>query len=116
VAALSAAAPRLTAHWSREPFMLDGHPYFALSIPGDELKANPFTLLARGDPGAAAHMGAWTLVLAGARGPGGAPSFVLLASEADPLMGRFASGEELQDHDCAIVGSPTALGSPAHFG
>jgi len=103
VAALSTAAPRLTARWSREPLILDGHPYLALALAGDDLKADPFKLLARGVPGAAAHMGAWTLVLAGARGRGGTPSFILLASEADPLMGRFASGEELQDHDCAVA-------------
>jgi len=103
VAALSAAAPRLTSHWSREPLTLAGHPYLALALAGDDLTADPFTLLARGVPGAAAHMGAWTLVLAGARGRGGEPIFVLLASEADPLMGRFASGEELQDHDCTVA-------------
>jgi len=103
VAALSAAAPRLNYHWSRAPLMLEGHPYLALILPGEDLKADPFALLARGVPGAASHMGAWTLVLAGARGRGGAPLFVLLASEADPLMGRFASGEELQDHDCAVA-------------
>ena len=103
VAALSGAAPRLTAQWSRDPLILGGHPYLALALTGKDLKADPFTLLARGVPGAAAHMGAWTLVLAGARGRGGAPIFVLLASEADPLMGRFASGEELQDHDCSVA-------------
>jgi CDP-diacylglycerol pyrophosphatase len=103
VAALGAAAPRLGVHWSRAPLILDGHPYLALVLAGEDLKADPFTLLARGVPGAAAHMGAWTLVLAGARGRGGAPIFILLASEADPLMGRFASGEELQDHDCAVA-------------
>jgi len=105
VAALSAAAPRIGAHWSREPLMLDGHPYLTLALAGEDLKADPFTLLARGVPGAAAHMGAWTLVLAGATARGGAPMFILLASEADPLMGRFASGEELQDHDCAVAGA-----------
>jgi CDP-diacylglycerol pyrophosphatase len=111
IAALSAAAPRLSSHWSREPLSLDGHPYLALALAGEDLKANPFALLARGVPGAAAHMGAWTLVLAGARGQGGAPIFVLLASQADPLMGRFASGEELQDHDCAIAPAARAPGS-----
>lgn len=109
VAALSAAGPRLSAHWSREPLMLAGHPYLALAVAGEDLKSDPFTLLARGVPGAASQMGAWTLVLAGARGPGGAPMFILLASEADPLMGRFASGEELQDHDCTVAQTaPTA--------
>jgi CDP-diacylglycerol pyrophosphatase len=106
VAALSAAAPRLGSHWLREPLILAGHPYLALALAGQDLKANPFTLLARGVPGAASHMGAWTLVLAGARGKGGAPIFILLASQADPLIGRFASGEELQDHDCVVAKAP----------
>ena len=47
-------------------------------------------------------MGAWTLVMAGVevRGRSG---FVLLAGRADPLHGEFASGELLQDHDCALA-------------
>jgi CDP-diacylglycerol pyrophosphatase len=28
---------------------------------------------------------------------------VLLAGHADPAHGDFASGEELQDHDCAVA-------------
>ena len=35
--------------------------------------------------------------------PDGKPGFVLLAGRADPAHGDFASGEELQDHECAIA-------------
>ncbi|HEY2050143.1 MAG TPA: CDP-diacylglycerol diphosphatase [Caulobacteraceae bacterium] len=101
-AALSADAPKITARWSRTPFMLDGHPYYAMRLMGDAPGANPFDLLANGVPGARTHMGAWTLVLAGAQFDG-QPGFILLANRADPLHGDFASGEELQDHDCRIA-------------
>jgi CDP-diacylglycerol pyrophosphatase len=47
-------------------------------------------------------MGAWTLVMAGVE-VAGRPGFVLLAGRADPLHGEFASGEVLQDHDCALA-------------
>jgi CDP-diacylglycerol pyrophosphatase len=101
-AALAADAPKTTAHWSRTPFILDGHPYYAMRLMGEAPPANPFDLLAQGIPGARADMGAWTLVLAGADF-GGHPGFILLANRADPLHGDFGSGEELQDHDCRIA-------------
>ncbi|MDE2356482.1 MAG: CDP-diacylglycerol diphosphatase, partial [Alphaproteobacteria bacterium] len=80
----------------------EGHPYFALRLRGDAPRADPFHLLAEGLPGARAAMGAWTLVLAGAK-VDGAPGFVLLANRADPARFDFGSGEELQDHDCALA-------------
>jgi CDP-diacylglycerol pyrophosphatase len=69
---------------------------------GDAPAADPFHLLAAGVPGARAQMGAWTLVLAGVE-VHGRPGFVLLAGRADPLRGESASGEVLQDHDCALA-------------
>ena len=101
-AALAADAPKITTRWSRAPFVLDGHPYYAMRLMGEAPAANPFDLLAQGIPGARADMGAWTLVLAGAEFDG-RPGFILLANRADPLHGDFASGEELQDHDCRIA-------------
>lgn len=102
LAALTADAPKTTGRWSRTPFILDGHPYYAMRLMGEAPAANPFDLLAQGVPGARADMGAWTLVLAGAEF-GGQPGFILLANRADPAHGDFASGEELQDHDCRIA-------------
>jgi CDP-diacylglycerol pyrophosphatase len=46
-------------------------------------------------------MGSWTLVAAPAP-VDGAPGFVLLADHVDPATMDRASGEELQDHACAI--------------
>jgi CDP-diacylglycerol pyrophosphatase len=102
VAALAAALPHLERQWSHVPLTLENHPYYAMRLEGDA-PANPFRLLAGGMPGAAKDMAAWTLVLAGATYPDGKPGFVLLAGRADPAHGDFASGEELQDHACAVM-------------
>jgi CDP-diacylglycerol pyrophosphatase len=46
-------------------------------------------------------MGHWTIVAAPAT-IDGAPGFVLLADHLDEAIMDRASGEELQDHACAI--------------
>jgi CDP-diacylglycerol pyrophosphatase len=82
---------------------LKGHVYRARWIADGALKAaNPFKLLATEMPGARRAMGAWTLALVGARGPGGAPGFYLLADRAAPAAGDYGSAEELQDHACRL--------------
>jgi CDP-diacylglycerol pyrophosphatase len=101
-AALKADARSIGPRWSRAPLILDGHPYYAIRLEG-AAPPDAFQVLAQGIRGAARSMGAWTLVLAEQDGADGRPGFVLLANRADPLRGDFASGEELQDHDCAIV-------------
>lgn len=103
VATLTADIPRIGRRWSRTTFTFEGHPYYAVRLPGDAPTADPFRVLADGVPGAAKDMAAWTLVLAGATLEGGQPGFVLLAGRADPAHGDFASGEELQDHECAVA-------------
>jgi len=103
VASLAVALPRVGKTWSRAPITLEGHPYYTIRLDGESPPANPFRVLADGLPGAARAMGAWTLVLAGATFEDGRPGFVLLAGHADPAHGDFASGEELQDHDCAVA-------------
>ena len=103
VAALTADLPRIGPRWSHAPFAFEGHPYYAIRLDGDTPAADPFRALADGMPGAAKDMAAWTLVLAGATFDGGKPGFVLLAGRADPARGDFASGEELQDHECVIA-------------
>ncbi len=101
-AAIADLAPRLGRTWSAKPFEIVGHRYLALRLDGEAPAADPFRLLAAGVAGARAQMGAWTLVLAGVE-VRGRPGFVLLAGRADPLRGEFASGEVLQDHDCALA-------------
>jgi CDP-diacylglycerol pyrophosphatase len=90
------------SQWAPFPVPLVGHPYLARAVASRDLSdANPFLLLADGVPGARADMGRWTLAVISIN-VAGAPGFVLLADQVDPSAGNRASGEELQDHDCAI--------------
>jgi CDP-diacylglycerol pyrophosphatase len=63
---------------------------------------NPFTLLADGVPGARTAMGEQTVVVVGAEFGGGFPGFIILTDQVNLARGDHASGEELQDHGCAI--------------
>ena len=47
-------------------------------------------------------MGRETLVVAGAFLASGQPGFDVLVDRADPASGDMASGEDLQDHGCAL--------------
>lgn len=89
--ARAAAGPR----WA--PLTLAGHPYLIRRLQGPVLHVDPYHLLAGSVPGAAGHMGEWTLALAG--DPDGR-DLLLLAGRADPAHGDEGSAEELQDHDC----------------
>lgn len=89
--------------WTQLKFPLTGHYYRAMRVTGLRLgHRNPFKLLARGVPGAAADMGHYTLVVVGMRFAGNVPGFVILADHADPAHGDNAGGEELQDHACQL--------------
>jgi CDP-diacylglycerol pyrophosphatase len=65
---------------------------------------NPFTLLADGVPGARMAMGEQTRVVVGAEFAGGSRGFIILSDQVNLASGDDASGEELQDHGCAIAG------------
>ncbi len=59
-------------------------------------------------------MGLQTLVVAGARFSDGREGFVLLTDRADLARGDPGSGEDLQDHDCKVLGpAPASPSSPA---
>jgi len=95
--ALRRAAPRIAGGWS--PISIDGRPYQALRVMGDELGgANPPALLANGLPAAGSDLGDFTLVVAGMEFKEG-PGFVLLADNG-------AAGELLLDSTCAIAATP----------
>jgi CDP-diacylglycerol pyrophosphatase len=64
---------------------------------------NPFTLLADGVPGARVAMGEQTLVVIGAEFAGGSTGFIILTDQVNLASGDHASGEELQDHSCALA-------------
>lgn len=97
-AALRAHGGQVGDTWAPFPVTLNGHPYWARRLAGPDLTANPLMLLADGLPGAKAHMGTETLVVAGATLPDGQPGFYLLADHVGAVPGDRASGEELQDH------------------
>lgn len=100
-AAIAKDIAKVGDKWAPFPEKLAGHDYRAMRIAGDALTANPFELLAIGiQP---ASMAAETLVVVGATLPGGAPGFVLLEDRADLATGDRGSGEELQDHSCALA-------------
>jgi CDP-diacylglycerol pyrophosphatase len=102
VAALHADEAAIGPAWAPLQAPLAGHTYRARFLSETALSAsNPFKLLAA-DVGAAA-MAQQTLVLAGAVSADGRPGFVLLADHFDPSTGDRASGETLQDHDCAVI-------------
>ena len=78
-----------------------GHRYSAMRVAAEDLAAaDPFKLLAAAKPAA---MSQQTLVVTGAEFAGGRPGFVLLNDQTDLATGDRASGEELQDHACALA-------------
>lgn len=104
-AALHRQLARIGERWAPLAEPLARHRYWARRVVGDELgDADPFKLLAAGKPGAAAAMNRLTLVVVGALFAGNRPGFVLLDTQLDLARGNHASGEELQDHACALAG------------
>ena len=102
-AALNDEAAKIGTRWVPLDIWLFGHRYSAMRIGGTSLAGhNPFKLLARGVPGAAAHMGYYTLVVVGVMSADHGPGFVVLEDHADPAHGDSAGGEELQDHACVL--------------
>jgi CDP-diacylglycerol pyrophosphatase len=107
IAAHDAIANNIAAigdQWARFPVKLNGHHYRAMRVAGETLDGvDPFRLVADGIPGASKAMDRQTVVVVGATLPGGTPGFVLLDSEANVAAGDYGSGEELQDHSCALA-------------
>jgi len=104
LAALKSADASIGAAWAPLPSPLAGHPYQAMRIEGADLsKVNPFALLATGIPAAGADMGDQTLVAVAATFGDGKDGFYLLTDHVDIAHADLASGEELQDHDCAVL-------------
>lgn len=103
-AALARQLPAIGTSWAKLPVRLAGHSYRAMRLEQASLAgADPFHLLADSDPAVAADMAYHTLVVVGATFGGNVPGFVLLDDRADLSIGDRASGEELQDHTCAVA-------------
>jgi CDP-diacylglycerol pyrophosphatase len=102
--AVAANFDKITKVWTPFPAALAGHSYRAIRIDQETLDGvNPFHVLADADPKALADMAMHTLVVVGAVFPDGISGFVLLDDHADLAAGDRGSGEELQDHTCAIA-------------
>jgi CDP-diacylglycerol pyrophosphatase len=101
---LNANLDKIGGVWTRFPVKLAGHSYRSFRIDQDTLTGiDPFRMLADADPEARADMGQHTLVVVGATFPGNSNGFVLLDDRADLLAGDLGSGEDLQDHACAVA-------------
>ena len=99
--ALDANLEKVGAEWAPFPVPLVGFHYRAIRIERETLVGvDPFHVLADAGP---VEMGMHTLVLVGETFANGAKGFVLLDDHADLAAGNRASGELLQDHDCAVV-------------
>jgi CDP-diacylglycerol pyrophosphatase len=115
--ALAAELASIGTNWADLRTPLAGHRYRAMRITGERLgSVNPFRLLAASLAHPAREMRWHTLVLVGARLPGArapGPGFVLLDGQVDLLRLDRASGEELQDHSCALARPLAAQPDPA---
>lgn len=97
--ALAAHGSRIGPGWAPLTIPLAGERYRARRLSGADLgRRNPFAILAADARGARSPMAHETLVVAGATGSGSKPGFILLARG-----GGHAFGEELLDHQCAIL-------------
>jgi CDP-diacylglycerol pyrophosphatase len=101
--ALERQQESISASWGPFPEPLGGQHYRAMRVWGEALGPDPFRLLADGVPGAREAMGKETLIVAGAVFADGKPGFVILSDEADASTGDRGSGEDLQDHSCALA-------------
>jgi CDP-diacylglycerol pyrophosphatase len=103
--ALHADLDRIGVVWTPFPVALAGHKYQVIRInQGTLLGVDPFKVLADQIPDARSNMGKYTLVVVGMTFPDDSPGFVVLTDRANLLAGDRASGEQLQDHSCAVAG------------
>jgi CDP-diacylglycerol pyrophosphatase len=92
------------SQWRPLPMPPADHRYLVRRIKSPDLAGvDPFRLLAEGVPAAAADMGEQTLVVIGADFGGGKEGFYILNDHAVPAAPRRGWGEELLDHDCAVL-------------
>jgi CDP-diacylglycerol pyrophosphatase len=103
-AALAKNAAGIGEQWVALALPPAGHRYMVRRIDSPDLAGiYPFRLAADSLPGAAAEMGQQTMVLTGAPVEGEKAGFYLLDDHVDPAQPKRGWGEELQDHDCALL-------------
>jgi CDP-diacylglycerol pyrophosphatase len=102
---LAANLDKIGGAWTPFPVPLAGHSYQAIRIDHETLDGiNPFRVLVDGDPSTGGDISMHTLVLVGETFADGSKGFVLLDDHANLAAADHASGEELQDHTCAVAG------------
>jgi len=100
--ALRRVADEIGTGWT--DLTLLGHPYRVRRFDSPDLEGiNPFQILAADPAVGPAGLREHTLVLVGADFSGGKSGFLLLDDRIGATLGDRASGEELQDHDCAVA-------------
>jgi CDP-diacylglycerol pyrophosphatase len=102
---LAANLDKIGGVWTPFPIPLAGHAYQAIRINYEMLDGvDPFRVLVDGDPSTGGDISKHTLVLVGETFADGSNGFVLLDDKANLAAGDHASGEQLEDHTCAIAG------------
>jgi len=103
-ATLAKNAAAIGEQWVTLALPPAGHRYMVRRIDSSDLAGiYPFRLVADSLPGGAAAMGKQTIVLTGAPAEEGKAGFYLLDDHVDPAEPKRGWGEELQDHDCALL-------------
>lgn len=92
-------------YWTQIPLPPHNHIYSVRRLIAEDLSGNnPFRMVAERGPDQSGDMAIQTVVVIGAVFRGGRDGFYVLNDHAD-IGGRDrAVGEELLDHDCALVG------------
>jgi CDP-diacylglycerol pyrophosphatase len=102
--ALAKSRDAIGGTWQALPVKLVGQSWRAIRVDGENLGTiNPFQLLAEGSPDASADMGDHGLAVMGMTWQDGVVGFALLDAKVDLATGNRGSGEDLQDHDCALA-------------
>jgi CDP-diacylglycerol pyrophosphatase len=99
---LKAVLADIDTQWRALPLPLAGRRYRAIYLPGPELTANPFALVAATLPDAQA-MGAQTIAVIAVDDPRRGAGFVVLLDHSDLAHADPGSAEALQDHSCRIA-------------
>jgi CDP-diacylglycerol pyrophosphatase len=102
--ALAGNLDKVGEAWAPFPIPLAGHSYQAIRINQETLDGvDPFRVLVNGDPQTGGDISKHTLVLVGETFADGSNGFVLLDDHANLMAADRASGEQLQDHTCAVA-------------
>jgi CDP-diacylglycerol pyrophosphatase len=94
---------RIGRKWTPLKETLAGHHYVGMRVLGTNLVVNPFKLLASSKMVTGDKIKDYSLVIVGETFAHHRDGFLILAGHADAAVGDRGSGEELQDHSCAVA-------------